>query len=196
VGRLLRFARLLLLIFTVTVAPASGAVAAGSSAVHHEYAYDAEPVVTTWHDLWTSADVVLAQSLGPSIKNASSRLRVTSGGRVMASADFVATKTGASNAANGVRLNEQLTAEKIAGGHAFDKHVIDQGEFPGVTTRSQFAQKIESVIRNGEAKSLSGRRTAWWDSGSGTVVIRNPGAVDGGTAFVPSNGRAYFDGLK
>jgi hypothetical protein len=112
------------------------------------------------------------------------------------SASCVATNTGASNAANGVRLNEQLTAEEIAGGHAFDKHVIDQGEFPGVTTRSQFAQKIESVIRNGEAKSLSGGRIAWWDSGSGTVVIRNPGAVDGGTAFVPTNGRAYFDGLK
>jgi Pretoxin HINT domain len=107
-----------------------------------------------------------------------------------------ATNTGASNAANGVRLNEQLTADEISSGHAFDKHVLVQGEFPGITTRSQFAQRIESAIRNGEAKSLTGGRTAWWDPGSGTVVIRNPGAVDGGTAFVPTNGRAYFDGLR
>ena len=40
-------------------------------------------------------------------------------GQVM-SGSCVATNTGASNAANGVRLNEQLTAEEILGGHAFD----------------------------------------------------------------------------
>lgn len=31
---------------------------------------------------------------------------------------------------------------------------------------------------------------------TGTVVIRNPSAVDGGTAFRPTNGRSYFDGLR
>ncbi len=93
-GRLLRFARLLLLtIFTVTLVPAFGAVAAGSSAVHHEYAYDAVPSVTTWHDPWTSADVVLALALGPTIENASYWLRVTSGGRVTTPKELVATNT-------------------------------------------------------------------------------------------------------
>jgi len=96
VGRLLRFARVLLLtIFTVTVAPASGAVAAGSSAVHHEYAYDAVPRVPTWHDTWTSAGLVLAHALGPTIENASYRLCVTSGGRVTTRSDFVATESDA-----------------------------------------------------------------------------------------------------
>jgi hypothetical protein len=32
-----------------------------------------------------------------------------------------------------VLLRNQLMAEEIAGGHAFDKHVIQQAEFPGIT---------------------------------------------------------------
>ena len=40
---------------------------------------------------------------------------------------------------------------------------------------------------------LSGGRTAYWNDG--TVVIRNPGAADGGTAFRPTNGYDYFLGL-
>ncbi|WP_255825840.1 hypothetical protein [Amycolatopsis sp. GM8] len=34
------------------------------------------------------------------------------------------------------------------------------------------------------------RRSAYWKDG--TVVIRNPNAVDGGTAFRPTNGYDYF----
>jgi len=34
------------------------------------------------------------------------------------------------------------------------------------------------------------------DSGLQTVVIRNPNAVDGGTAFKPSQGKTYFNNLK
>jgi WXG100 family type VII secretion target len=98
--------------------------------------------------------------------------------------------SGAENAAAGPRLQAQLAGEEIAGGHAFDKHVIQGGEFPGVTTRAQFAQTIENVIINGEPRELSGGRMAYWDNG--VLVIRNPGAVDGGTAFVPRTGYSYF----
>ena len=109
----------------------------------------------------------------------------------------IAAETGASSAANAARLRSQLTAEEIAGGHAFDKHVIHQGQFPGVTTSPQFATEIENVINNAsEVRPLSNGRTAYWDSSSGTVVIRNPGAVDGGTAFKPTQGKTYFDNLK
>lgn len=108
-----------------------------------------------------------------------------------------AVKTGAANAANAARLRTQLTAEEIASGHAFDKHVIQGGEFSGITTRPQFSGQIESVINNAsDVKVLSNGRTAYWDSSSGTVVIRNPSAVDGGTAFKPTQGKTYFDNLK
>ena len=104
--------------------------------------------------------------------------------------------TGAASAAQGARLNAQLSAEQIAGGHAFDKHIGEFGDF-GIMTREQFAGHIEDVINNStELKSLSGGRTAYWDPSSGTVVIRNPSAADGGTAFIPSDGKAYYDGLK
>jgi hypothetical protein len=87
----------------------------------------------------------------------------------------------------------KLIGDEISGGHAFDKHVIEQGEFPGVTTRRQFADMIEDAVMNGESRVLSGERTAYWSEG--TVVIRNPDAPDGGTAFRPTNGYDYFLGL-
>ncbi len=87
----------------------------------------------------------------------------------------------------------RLIGDEISGGHAFDKHVIEQCEFPGVTTRGQFASMIEDAVMNGESRVLSGGRTAYWTDG--TVVIRNPGAADGGTAFRPTNGYDYFLGL-
>ena len=88
------------------------------------------------------------------------------------------------------RLRAQLTGEEISGGHAFQKHVIDQAEFPGITTRRQFASHIEDVVLNGEMRTLSSGRTGYWQNG--TVVIRNPGAVDGGTALRPTTGYDYF----
>lgn len=84
--------------------------------------------------------------------------------------------------------------EEISKGHAFDKHVIKQGEFPGVTTRGQFARVIEDVVMMGEFRALSGGRTAFWSDG--TVVIRHPDAPDGGTAFRPRGGHDYFLGLN
>ena len=87
----------------------------------------------------------------------------------------------------------KLIGDEISRGHAFDKHVIEQDEFPGVTTRRQFASMIEDAVMNGESRVLSGGRTAYWNDSA--VVIRNPGAADGGTAFRPTNGYDYFLGL-
>jgi RHS repeat-associated protein len=97
---------------------------------------------------------------------------------------------GAENALSGVRLRAQLAGEEIAGGHAFGKHVVVNGEFPGVTTRSGFAAVIEATVIDGEMRTLGGGRTAYWSNG--TVVIRDPRAADGGTAFRPRDGYSYF----
>ena len=105
----------------------------------------------------------------------------------------------ASSLANAARLRGQLAGKEIAGGHAFEKHVLNQGEFKGlgIRTREQFASHIENVVNNPTAsRQLSGGRSAYWQDSTGTVVIRNPRAADGGTAFQPTNGRAYFDGLR
>lgn len=101
---------------------------------------------------------------------------------------------GAEDAANGVRLQAQLTGEEIAAGHAYQKHVIEQAEFPGISSQSQFAAHIENVVISGEKRTLDNGRTAYWYEG--TVVIRNPRDPDGGTAFRPTNGYDYFLGLR
>ncbi|WP_188637337.1 DUF637 domain-containing protein, partial [Halopseudomonas pertucinogena] len=101
--------------------------------------------------------------------------------------------------ANAAKLRGKLAGQEISGGHAFEKHVIQRGEYKdiGITTRDQFASHIESVVNNPSSfRQLGGGRTAYWDDVSGTVVIRNPKAVDGGTAFRPTNGKAYFEGLR
>jgi hypothetical protein len=87
----------------------------------------------------------------------------------------------------------KLIGDEISRGHAFDKHVIEREEFPGITTRRQFASMIEDVVIKGESRVLNGGRTAYWSDGA--VVIRNPAAPDGGTAFRPTSGHDYFLGL-
>lgn len=88
------------------------------------------------------------------------------------------------------RAYAKRIGDEISGGHAFDKHVVEQGEFPGITTRKQFANLIEGAVMNGEPRILSRGRTAYWSEG--TVVIRDPGAPDGGTTLRPSKGYNYF----
>jgi hypothetical protein len=91
------------------------------------------------------------------------------------------------------KADAKLIGEQISEGHAFDKHVIERQEFPGITTRGQFASMIEDVVIKGEGRVLNGGRTAYWSDG--TLVIRNPAAPDGGTTFRPANGHDYFLGL-
>ena len=73
------------------------------------------------------------------------------------------------------------TAEQISKGHAFVKHVVERGEFPGIRTREQFAEVIERTMSKAEyVRELSNGRTAYWKDG--VIVIRNRAAADGGTA--------------
>lgn len=85
-------------------------------------------------------------------------------------------------------------AEQISKGHAYDKHVVEQDEFPEVVDRKQFQNLIQKILSNPtEWKALEGGRSAYWDKETGTVVIRDPRHPDGGTAFRPRTGRRYYD---
>lgn len=89
------------------------------------------------------------------------------------------------------------TADKIAGGHAYEKHVSERGEFPGIESREEFAKALQDILRDPSAsKDLKGDRKAYWDAKTGTIVITNPKDPDGGTAFKPSDGKKYFDDLR
>jgi RHS repeat-associated protein len=86
-----------------------------------------------------------------------------------------------------------VLSAQIANGHAWAKH---QGEFPG-WRQGDFERTIKETIQQpDEMKSLSNGRTAYWNATEKMVVIEDPANVDGGTAFRPTNGKAYFDGLQ
>ena len=85
-------------------------------------------------------------------------------------------------------------ADQIASGHAFDKHVLEGDDFPDINTPEEFSNHIEDILTEPDAyRNLERDRTAYWDDESGTVVIHDPNNGDGGTAFVPEDGRDYFD---
>ncbi|MFC0348389.1 RHS repeat domain-containing protein [Undibacterium danionis] len=97
------------------------------------------------------------------------------------------------------------TSIKISGGHSFSKHVlgvgarIDDPLFRGLAIRTvaQLEKHIAEVMANPTAtRTLMRDRVAYFHEPSGTVVIHNPRASDLGTAFQPTNAKAYFEGLK
>ncbi|MBX3719770.1 MAG: hypothetical protein KF898_09005 [Parachlamydiales bacterium] len=95
------------------------------------------------------------------------------------------TETGASSSFNALRLKNRLISQEISKGHAFEKQVLNHGEYLGwIRTRTQFAEHVENVLNNPTRfKSLRNNRAAYWHEETGTVVIQNPKALDGGTAF-------------
>lgn len=96
--------------------------------------------------------------------------------------------TGADNVATYNKLKAELTAEEIAQGHAYDKHVVQGREFEdlGITERYQFQDHVEYVINNpSDVRYYTDGRTVYLDAETRTVVIRNPGAGES-TAFRPA----------
>lgn len=95
--------------------------------------------------------------------------------------------SGSVNNATKPLLNRQLSAEQIAKGHAFEKHVLQQGQFPFIKTKKQFADHLESVMANPtHHKKLGAGREAFYDSKTSTFIVRNPRDPDGGSAFQES----------
>lgn len=115
---------------------------------------------------------------------------VTTGG--LAASEVAATRA-ASNA---------KVADSISKGHAYDKHVVQRGEFNGmVNNRTEFKQHIESVINKpSNVRSLENGRTAYLQKSTNTIVIKNPQARDYGTAYRPSsvyhNYKSTYDYFK
>jgi hypothetical protein len=105
-----------------------------------------------------------------------------------------AARAGAGEVSPGISPPEvrhaQELGDQIAAGHAYDKHVEQGGQYPGIETREQFSAHIQDVIHHGERRELDGGGMAYWKDG--TVVIENPLDPDGGTAFRPDDGYEYF----
>jgi RHS repeat-associated protein len=95
-------------------------------------------------------------------------------------------------AAAAVEASAEADAALIANGHAFAKHA---GEF-GNISQPEFQAMVKDTISNpSDFRYLSNGRSAFWSEENKMVVIRNPGAADGGTAFSPAAGKAFFENL-
>jgi hypothetical protein len=101
--------------------------------------------------------------------------------------------SGAESVNAGILLRRRLISEEIAGGHAFDKHAL---EF-GFKTQEQMASHINEVLTNPTlTRHLLRGRSVYWHEASGTIVVRSPSAIDGGTAFFSKTGVNHFLGLE
>jgi hypothetical protein len=88
-------------------------------------------------------------------------------------------------------------ARAIAGGHAYEKHVVEEKLFPEVKSRNDFVEVIAKVLANPtHHRELENDREAYFDNRSNTIVIYNPHARDRGTCFRPRAGLKYYEGLK
>jgi hypothetical protein len=88
-------------------------------------------------------------------------------------------------------------AKAMAEGHAYEKHVVEEGLFPAVKSRDQFAQVIAKVLANpSHYRKLERDREAYYDYKSNIIVIYDPHARDKGTCFKPRAGLRYFEGLR
>jgi RHS repeat-associated protein len=82
-------------------------------------------------------------------------------------------------------------AYDIAYGHAWPEH-RDQWQSIGINSQQELAELVESIMMTSSESKTDGPRTAYWDENTQTIVIENPGATDGGTAFRPSDGIDYY----
>ena len=78
--------------------------------------------------------------------------------------------------------------------HSWRNHSI-----PDITTQDESTDMIYKTIRfapEHDRRLLSNGGTAYWNEKRRVVVIRDLGlssGTDGGSAFAPPNGRAYFE---
>lgn len=91
----------------------------------------------------------------------------------------------------GEKVDVDAISTDIAAGHAYEKHVVTRGEFPGVRTRGELADVVRDVISTGAQKQLPNDRVAYWRGD--VIVVTNPRDPDAGTVFAPKDGKAYFD---
>ncbi len=100
------------------------------------------------------------------------------------------------NAHNLEKFNVQLTAEQIVKGHAFNKHILSQGEFGGlgIRTHAQLQSHVEMVMSSSETQTtiMKGGKIAYVHKPTNTVVVHNMTDAHRGTVFQPENMDQYL----
>src|SRR4051812_29195807 len=67
------------------------------------------------------------------------------------------------------------TARAIASGHSYEKHVVEERQFPEVKNPNDFTELIGRVLANPtHHRELENDREAFFDNRSNIIVIYNP----------------------
>ena len=91
------------------------------------------------------------------------------------------------NIVNKERLVNQLHAEQITKGHAFEKHILKQGEFPEwIRTKQQMQNYLENIFNDPKIEKVKvGNAIAYIDRKHSAVIYKNFKDPHGGTVFQP-----------
>ncbi|HZZ79418.1 MAG TPA: hypothetical protein VFE62_12920 [Gemmataceae bacterium] len=123
--------------------------------------------------------------------------------RILLALSLLAILLTASSGVGGDKKSKQPTAAQkkiasaIANGHSYQKHVVDEKQFPDVKSVNDFAEVIGKVLANPtHHRDLESDREAYYDSKSNIIVIFNPRARDKGTCFRPNAKLKYYQNLK
>ena len=88
------------------------------------------------------------------------------------------------------KLKEPTTAQlkiakAIAGGHAYEKHVVEEKLFPEIKSEAEFVELMGKVLANPtHHRELENDREAFYDKHSNTIIIYNPAPRTKEPAFV------------
>ncbi|NTV15097.1 MAG: RHS repeat-associated core domain-containing protein [Desulfobulbaceae bacterium] len=99
--------------------------------------------------------------------------------KVFGKADDVFAANGGSgaNISQYQKLKGQLLGEEVAQGHAFDKHILSEGQFNslGIRTRDQFAAHAGNVFQNpSSVRYYKDGRTVFLQESTSSALVKNP----------------------
>ncbi|MDQ7814929.1 MAG: DUF2341 domain-containing protein [Patescibacteria group bacterium] len=152
--------------------------------------------VATWN--WGSAVGNLVEGNNYAADQNLSNVNAALGMTAMGAGGLMAADTLMSPKITGQRERLSSIATRIGNGHAYDKHVLEQGQFVDIVkNRSDFTKHVYNVMKNpDEYRQLSGGRAAYWQWRTNSIIITDPKNNDAGTAFQPFMGYDYFKNLK
>jgi hypothetical protein len=88
-------------------------------------------------------------------------------------------------------------AYDIGYGHAWLDHRADSWNRIGLNNPGELVDIIDDTMNfpDDQKLDLDGGREAYWNERYQLIVIVNPDDPDSGTAFIPTNGKRYFNEL-
>ncbi|MGH7091750.1 MAG: phage portal protein, partial [Stellaceae bacterium] len=87
------------------------------------------------------------------------------------------------------RVIEEHAAAAAA--HAYDKHVLDQGEFPEIASQIELQSLAQNIMRRGAPMPAQRGRIFFYQRSTNTLVIVDPGNRSDDNIFRPDEGFDY-----